>query len=98
MNLMAIEGVGQSLPAMDSLRPSGTLGVNFATLLIDGAQTTDRAILAAQDTARSFAAGENIAPHQVMLALEESRQAFQLALQVRNKLVEAYQELTRMQL
>lgn len=36
-------------------------------------------------------------PHQVMLAMEEARLSFHLALQVRNKVLEAYQELMRMQ-
>lgn len=36
--------------------------------------------------------------HQVMLATEEAKMSLQLAVQVRNKLVEAYQELNRMQL
>lgn len=36
--------------------------------------------------------------HQVMLDLEKARTAFQLTLQVRNKLLEGYQELLRMQI
>ena len=35
--------------------------------------------------------------HQVMMSLERTRLAFELALQVRNKALEAYQELMRMQ-
>lgn len=35
--------------------------------------------------------------HQVMISLERTRLAFELALQVRNKALEAYQELMRMQ-
>lgn len=44
-----------------------------------------------------LAAGEPVELHQVALAVEQSSLAFQLALQVRNKLVEAYQEVMRMQ-
>lgn len=35
--------------------------------------------------------------HQVMLDLEKARTAFQVTLQVRNKLIEGYQEILRMQ-
>lgn len=35
--------------------------------------------------------------HQVMMTLERTRLTFELALQVRNKALEAYQELMRMQ-
>lgn len=44
-----------------------------------------------------LASGEDIELHQVMLKMQETDLAFQLALQVRNKLVEAYQEVMRMQ-
>lgn len=36
--------------------------------------------------------------HQVMLSTEEAKMSLQLAVQMRNKLLEAYQELNRMQL
>jgi len=35
--------------------------------------------------------------HQVMIALERAELSFQLMMQVRNKLIEAYQEIMRMQ-
>ena len=43
------------------------------------------------------AAGEPVALHTVMIHLEETRLAFQTLVQVRNKVLEAYQELMRMQ-
>jgi len=36
--------------------------------------------------------------HQVMIGMEKANVAFGLTLQVRNKLVEAYQEIMRMQM
>jgi flagellar hook-basal body complex protein FliE len=35
--------------------------------------------------------------HQVMIASEKANLAFQLTLQIRNKVIEAYQEIMRMQ-
>jgi len=35
---------------------------------------------------------------EAMMALEESRLSFQLMLEIRNKLVESYQEISRMQI
>ena len=43
------------------------------------------------------ATGEDVDLHEVMLAMESAGLGFQLALQVRNKLVDAYQEISRMQ-
>jgi flagellar hook-basal body complex protein FliE len=36
--------------------------------------------------------------HQVMIGLEESRLSFQLFMQVRNRMLEAYQDIMKMQI
>jgi flagellar hook-basal body complex protein FliE len=43
-------------------------------------------------------AGENVPLHQAMIAVEEASVSFQLMVEVRNKLLESYQELMRMQI
>jgi flagellar hook-basal body complex protein FliE len=48
--------------------------------------------------AQSYIVDKSVNVHQVMLALEEASLSLQLAVQVRNKVVEAYQEIARMQL
>jgi flagellar hook-basal body complex protein FliE len=52
---------------------------------------------AADDASVRMAAGEPVDLHEVMLARETASLQFQLAVQVRNKLVEAYQDVMRMQ-
>ena len=52
---------------------------------------------AADDASVRMAAGDPIDLHEVMLARETASLHFQLAVQVRNKLVEAYQDVMRMQ-
>lgn len=44
-----------------------------------------------------LAAGENVDIHEVMISSAEAGIAFDLMLEIRNKLVEAYQEIQRMQ-
>lgn len=41
--------------------------------------------------------GEDVAPHDVMIAAEQASLTFTMMLEIRNKLVDAYQELMRMQ-
>src|SRR5215208_4786103 len=53
---------------------------------------------AADDASVRMAAGDPIDLHEVMLARETASLHFQLAVQVRNKLVEAYQDVMRMQI
>ncbi len=53
---------------------------------------------AADDKAMELATGEPVDLHEVMISRETASLHMQLALQVRNKLVEAYQDVMRMQL
>jgi flagellar hook-basal body complex protein FliE len=48
--------------------------------------------------AEAYAAGQDIEIHDLMIALQQTEVAFDLAVQVRNKIVEAYQEIMRMQI
>jgi flagellar hook-basal body complex protein FliE len=53
--------------------------------------------LEAEELAKDYALGGNVEVHQVIMAAEEATLAFQLTVQIQNKLVEAYQEIMRMQ-
>lgn len=52
----------------------------------------------ADQAIKELTTGENISIHQTMIALEKADISFKLLMQVRNKLVEAYQDVMRMQL
>jgi flagellar hook-basal body complex protein FliE len=52
----------------------------------------------ADQAARALAAGEDVPVHDVMIAMEHARLKLQLAVEVRNRVVDAYQNLTNMQL
>ncbi|MCY6959597.1 flagellar hook-basal body complex protein FliE [Clostridium sp. ZC22-4] len=53
--------------------------------------------LEAEDLTDKFIKGEDDNIHEVMLKTEEAKLSLQLAVQVRNKVLEAYQEINRMQ-
>ena len=50
----------------------------------------------AADIAEKFVLGEITDIHEVMIAAEEAGVALELVMEIRNKLIEAYQELMRM--
>ena len=52
---------------------------------------------AAGDAVSGLLGGQNVSLHQAMIAMEEASVSFQLMVEVRNKLLESYQELMRMQ-
>ncbi len=48
------------------------------------------------DMTKQFIAGENIEIHEVMIAGEKAKTSLQLLMEVRNKALDMYKELTRM--
>ena len=52
---------------------------------------------ATESVRSSFDPADPAALHEVMIAVEEANIAFQFAMEVRNRLVDAYNELMRMQ-
>lgn len=84
----------QALPSPASSRPDGA---GFSSRLRELVNGVD----ALQDQAGSLQTaairGEDVQVHDVMIATEQASLAFALMLEVRNKLVDAYQELMRMQ-
>lgn len=54
--------------------------------------------IASEEKTKAFVSGEDIEIHEVMLSGEEAKISLQFAVEMRNKLVEAYQEISKMQL
>jgi flagellar hook-basal body complex protein FliE len=82
---------------VDKTNPAATTPDDFGQMLSNALDRLNQMEGTANNAATSLAAGEDIDIHQVMLTMQEADISFQLALQVRNKLVEAYQEVMRMQ-
>ena len=59
-------------------------------------EEVNRKIISAEDGLRSLALGEADNLHQVMITISKAKLSFDLAVQVRNRLVEGYQEIIRM--
>src|SRR5689334_16990703 len=53
---------------------------------------------ASSEAVNGLMSGKNVSLHQAMISMEEASVSFQLMLEVRNKLLETYQELMRMQI
>lgn len=91
-------GIGQSFPAAGGsgakpTTPTEGAGKFFGELVNkvnDLQQNADKEI-------QRLSTGESKGLHEVMLAMEKSGVAFQFLTQVRNKALDAYQEIMRMQ-
>jgi flagellar hook-basal body complex protein FliE len=77
---------------------TGDASVSFKSLLADALQQVNTMQQSADAQTVKLAAGEPVAIDEVMLAVQKADLALQLTQQIRNKLVEAYQDVARMQI
>lgn len=97
-----------STPLVSSLRPEmraplagaatpGAPGAGFGEMLDGLVSNVVTKQTEANDITRRVLLGETDQLHQSVIAMQEASVAFGLMVEVRNKLVESYQELMRMQ-
>ena len=72
-------------------------GVAFGDVLNQFVSEVNDKQIASGQAVNDLLSGKDIPLHQAMIAMQEAGVAFQLMVEVRNKLLEGYQELMRMQ-
>jgi len=96
---LAIRALSSSAPGTQ-VGPAGgakEAAETFGRLLTQAVDNLNQVNAQADGAVAQLAAGGPVELHDVMIAMEEADLSLRLALQVRNKLVEAYQEIQRMQ-
>jgi flagellar hook-basal body complex protein FliE len=93
-------GISPSLPSLPgsgsgSAKPAGA---DFGAALKQAIGSLQQLGQQADTSSLAMAQGDPVDVHQVMLDTEQASLGFSLALQVRNKLVDAYSEIMRMSL
>lgn len=91
---------------LNSVLPVGTGAKNseeqkqvegFGKFLKEALNKVNAAQVEAQQLTQEFALGNDVELHQVIIATEKASLALQLTMQIRNKAIDAYQEIMRMQ-
>lgn len=83
-------------PEISSLKSSD--GPEFGQWLSEKLAELNNNIVQADSSLRQLATGETNNIHQVMLSLEKAKLSMELTVQVRNRLLEGYQDIMRMQI
>ena len=65
---------------------------------MDGINSVNNAAIDAEDKQEILAMGGDISAHEVMIAAEKSNLSLQMAIQIRNRLINAYSEINSMQI
>ncbi|MCF6436988.1 flagellar hook-basal body complex protein FliE [Pseudoalteromonas sp. MMG022] len=84
----------QEMPELTSVQDSSA----FMDVVLSHVGELNASLVEAQNMADKVAMGENIPSHEIMIAMEKARMELNMAVQVRNKLLDAYQEITKMQI
>ena len=71
---------------------------SFEDMLTNAIQSVDDSMKASEQNVQNFISGKTENIHDVMISMQQSQLSFQMMVEVRNKLVDTYQELSRMQI
>jgi flagellar hook-basal body complex protein FliE len=85
-------GIGSVLPGAAKAGE----GAPFSDLLSDAIGNVNRLESDAENAVQGLMTGAGVDVHQAMIATEKASMAFELSLAVRNKAVQAYQQLMAM--
>lgn len=92
-----VDLAARELFGIANVQAQGAERLSFAEVLSKGIETTTTKLVEADKMVAQFAVDDSIPLHQVTYALEEARLSFELMIQVRNRLLEASQQLMNMQ-
>jgi flagellar hook-basal body complex protein FliE len=97
---VSVTAVGNvaGLPSPEALRGGKGKPGEFLSVLETAVGQVEKSREAAADAMGRMLAGEGEEIHSTVLAAQRAELSFELFLQVRNKVVQAYQEVMRMQM
>jgi flagellar hook-basal body complex protein FliE len=97
---MNLAGVGSPLPVPPQLTApaSGSQGASFNDTLSNAINEVESSRSSANQSVGQFLSGGGDDLHSTILATQRADLEFQMFMQVRNKVVSAYQEVMKMQL
>ena len=95
----AIAATQSALPLDEtSGAASATAPQKFASLLEGKWSDLEASVGSAETTLRDLAAGKAVEPQEAMITMERARISVLTFVQLRNRLIESYQDVMRMQL
>lgn len=95
MRIQAAQGSGPQ--KLESPEPGGA-GKGFQEILREAVAEVSSLQKEAAETIEKLTVGEGEGIHEAMIAMEKANLSFRMLMQVRNKVLAAYQEVMRMQL
>ncbi|MBI1748063.1 MAG: flagellar hook-basal body complex protein FliE [Acidobacteria bacterium] len=104
MNEILIGKLSQNIPTPRPMRPDPGLGPTgkggpaFGQVLKDAIMEVNQVQKQSDEEIHKLMTGEVNDVHTALIAVQKADMSFQMMMQIRNKIVQAYQEIMRMQL
>lgn len=84
--------------SLNELNSENNTGTSFSKVLGEAVNKVNDTEINSNNKIEALIKGEDVSIHEVMLAMQESQLSLQALIEVRNKTVEAYQEINKLQL
>jgi flagellar hook-basal body complex protein FliE len=100
MNINQIQNISSVMPDMsiDSLQSAQVDNTKtFSDWLVDQSSELNQLAINSEEAVKEISSGEVDNLHQIILGMEKAKLSFDLAVQVRDKLLEGYNKILRMQ-
>jgi len=95
---MKINNLINSLPKFPSeVNPKRIQGTSFGDTISDFVKEVNKEQKSSNQLIQDFVDGKDVELHEVMIAGEKAKTSLQLLMEIRNKAIDMYKELTRMQ-
>ena len=92
-----LQQIGSDVAPTSPAGSAAATGDSFSNLLGNFVGEVNAQQGAANDAVSALLSGKNVSLHQAMISMEEASVSFQMMVEVRNKLLDSYQEIMRMQ-
>src|SRR5580658_3866300 len=96
--LQQLGSLNSDTPLQTSAPISSSSGANFENMLGGFVNEVAQKQAAAGSAVSGLLSWQNVSLHQAMITMEEANVSFQMMVEVRNRLMDGYQELMRMQI
>jgi flagellar hook-basal body complex protein FliE len=96
--LSAVNSLPELSPPQWRMSAEGSAPSQFASMLAGKVTDMNADVSAAETVLSDLAAGREVEPQEAMISMERARISVLTFVQLRNKLIESYQDVMRMQL
>lgn len=98
MTIEAISAIDPSQAAIAAdLSIENSIQADFQSVMVEKIDTINESLAAADQVLQDLALDKPVSAHDVMLVMQQAKSELKMAVEVRNKLLEGYQEIMRMQ-